>query len=137
MRLGRLPVIILFEDIQGCCICHYVRRLEPQREKRMCLGSPRWPTIQFIKMMKDLKFVLKQQRFLQSNTFFFWYWTETFKHHEKLNSWGQEKCLAPPLNLNSPVWIFSSSPISNLISKSVELVLKMGLGDDTIVVTRE
>ena len=37
----------------------------------MCLGSPRWPTIQFIKMIKDLKFVLKQQRVLQSYTFFF------------------------------------------------------------------
>ena len=37
----------------------------------MGLGSPRWPIIQFIKMMKDLKFVLKQQRFLQSNTFLF------------------------------------------------------------------
>ena len=27
-----LPVIILFEDIQSCCIYHYVRRLEPQGE---------------------------------------------------------------------------------------------------------
>ena len=37
----------------------------------MCLGSPRWPTIQFTKMIKDLKFILKQQRFLQSSTFLF------------------------------------------------------------------
>ena len=27
-----LPVIILLEDIQGCCIHQYVRRLEPQGE---------------------------------------------------------------------------------------------------------
>ena len=37
----------------------------------MCLGSTRWPTIQFIKIIKDLKFGLKQQRFLQINTFLF------------------------------------------------------------------
>ena len=75
--------------------------------------------------------------FYKATHFCFWYQTETFKHHEKWNSWGQEKCRAPPLNLHSPVWIFSSSPISNLIPKSVECILKMGLGDDTIVVTRE
>ena len=90
-----------------------------------------------LRWWKTLSLFWNSKDFYKATHFCFWYWTETFKHHEKLNSWGQEKCLAPPLNLNSPVWIFSSSPISNLISKSVELVLKMGLGDDTIVVTRE
>ena len=47
------------------------------------------------------------------------------------------KVYTSPLNLNSLVWFFSSSLISNLIPISVEPVLEMGLGDDTIVVTRE
>ena len=75
------------------------------------------------------------RRLEPEHTFGFWYQTETFKHHEKWNSWEQEKCPAPPLNLNSPVWIFCSCPISKLILKSVEPLLKMGVADDTTVVT--
>ena len=89
-----------------------------------------------LRWLKTLSLFWNSKDFYKATYFCFWYQTETFKHYEKWNSWGQEKCLAPPLNLNSPVGFFSSSPISNLIPKSLKPLL-MGLGYGTIVVTRE
>ena len=105
----------------------------------MCLGSPRWPTIQFIEMIKDVKFILKQQTFLQSNTFLFLITNRNIQASWKMKFLRPRKVSSSSLKFNYKkiVWFFSSSPISNLITKSVEPVLKMGLGDDTIVVTRE
>ena len=55
-------------------------------------------------MIKNLKVVLKHQRSLKNNIFGFWYQIETFKHHEKWNSWGKKvsssslKCKFPCMN---------------------------------------
>ena len=88
-----------------------------------------------LRWLNTLNLFSNNKDFTKQHIFGFLYQTETFKHHKKWNSWGQEKCPAPPLNLNSPVRIFRSSPIPKLIPKSVEPLLEMGVADDTIVVT--
>ena len=130
-----LPVIILSENIQGCCIEKYISMSEDWSHKgnkgcaRVHLADQSFSSLRWLCLFWNSKDLYKTTHFC------FWYQTETFKHHEKWNSWGQEKCPAPPLNLNSPVWIFSSFPISKLIPKSVEHLMKIEVGDDTIVVT--
>ena len=132
-----LPVIILSDDIQGCCIGKYIRcqKTGATRGTKDVLGFTKLTShLVNITWLKSLCLFWNSKDLYKTTHFCFWYQTETFKHHEKWNSWGQEKCPAPPLNLNSPVWIFSSFPISKLIPKSVEPLVKIGVGDDTIVV---
>ena len=72
----------------------------------MCLGSPRWPTIQFIKMIKDLKFVLKQQRFLQSNTFLFLIPNRNIQASWKMKFLRPRKVSSSSLKFKFPCMIF-------------------------------
>ena len=93
----------------------------------MCLGSPRWPTIQFIKMIKDLKFILKQQRFLQSNTFSFLITNRNIQASWKMKFLRPRKVSSSSLKFKFPCMIFFQLSYFKFNSKICRARLENGV----------
>ena len=78
-----LPVIILSENIQGCCIEKYISMSEDWSHKgnkgcaRVHLADQSFSSLRWLCLFWNSKDLYKTTHFC------FWYQTETFKHHEK------------------------------------------------------
>ena len=81
-----LPVIILSDDIQGCCIGKYIRcqKTGATRGTKDVLGFTKLTShLVNITWLKSLCLFWNSKDLYKTTHFCFWYQTETFKHHEK------------------------------------------------------